>query len=75
MAISFIKMCSIFFPRTLLAVLHFNENTRRAQATSKQGNPLYAVKFPKARKGECRAVRVLVDPTYSKFPFPKKKGI
>ncbi|XP_061599729.1 uncharacterized protein LOC133462479 [Cololabis saira] len=50
--------------RTLLAVLHFNENSRRPQAKNKKGEPMHAVRFPKARKGECRAVPVLVDPTF-----------
>lgn len=43
--------CSLYF-RLYLAALHFNENSQRKQATTKTGNAMYAVSYPKARKGE-----------------------
>lgn len=35
----------------MLAVLHFNENSCRPQATDQQGKAKYKISFPKARKG------------------------
>ena len=34
-----------------LAALHFNENTNRKQAVTKQGTKRYNVAFPKYKKG------------------------
>lgn len=36
--------------RTYLAALHYNENAARPQATTKEGEKRWAVKYPKARK-------------------------
>ncbi|KAG0442597.1 hypothetical protein HPB47_015658 [Ixodes persulcatus] len=36
--------------RTYLAALHYNENAARPQATTKEGERRWAVKYPKARK-------------------------
>ncbi|KAG0432295.1 hypothetical protein HPB47_020985 [Ixodes persulcatus] len=38
--------------RTAVAVLHYNENSNRAQATTKDEKKRSCLKFPKSRKGE-----------------------
>ncbi|XP_031418465.1 uncharacterized protein LOC105908557 isoform X2 [Clupea harengus] len=50
--------------RLYLAVLHFNENAGRPQATSSAGEPLFKVNLPKYKKGECTAKPVKADPTF-----------
>ncbi|XP_042565521.1 uncharacterized protein LOC116223275 [Clupea harengus] len=50
--------------RLYLAVLHFNENAGRPQATSSAGEPLFKVNFPKYKKGECTAKPVKAEPTF-----------
>lgn len=52
--------------RVQLAMLHFNENSDRAQATTKQGEDRYDVVFPKYKKGGYIVRKVTVDPTYCK---------
>ena len=56
--------CNVF--RVQLAALHFNENSGRAQATTKQGEEQYDVGFPKYKKGGYIVRKVTVDPTYRK---------
>ena len=36
----------------MLAALHYNENSRREQATTAAGDKRYVVMFPKHKKGE-----------------------
>ena len=49
------KMVHFFFPamkaRLLLACLHYNENSDRAQARSKSGKLLWSVSYPKYKEG------------------------
>nr|XP_055069990.1 uncharacterized protein LOC129450961 [Misgurnus anguillicaudatus] len=51
--------------RLYMAAMHFNENAGRPQATTSTGERLFKVNFPKAKKGECTAKPVKVDPTYN----------
>ncbi|CAN8019270.1 unnamed protein product, partial [Ixodes persulcatus] len=37
--------------RTMIAIMHFNENSARLQAETKEGQKQWHVKAPKARKG------------------------
>lgn len=37
--------------RTFLAALHYNENAGRPQAVTKDGELVWVIKFPKAKKG------------------------
>lgn len=50
-----------------LAALHFNENSGRAQAVTKQGSKRYDVTFPKYKKGGYVVRKVLVNATYGKI--------
>ncbi|XP_077564701.1 uncharacterized protein LOC144180190 [Haemaphysalis longicornis] len=50
--------------RTQLAALHYNENSARKQATTKDGTPCWEVKFPRARGGDPIAYPVMEPPTY-----------
>nr|XP_043885369.1 uncharacterized protein LOC122771762 [Solea senegalensis] len=50
--------------RLYLAVMHFNENTDRAQATNSDGEPLFKLQFPKWKKGEFTAKPVKEQPTF-----------
>lgn len=52
--------------RVQLAMLHFNENSDRAQATTKQGEDRYDVVYPKYKKGGYIVRKVTVDPTHRK---------
>ncbi|XP_077554088.1 uncharacterized protein LOC144168961 [Haemaphysalis longicornis] len=49
--------------RTLIAVLHFNENTKRPQAVTAEGEGKLHVKTPKGR-GATVATEVKTDPTF-----------
>ena len=48
--------------RIQLAVLHFNENSNRAQATTKQGEARYDITFPKYEKGATLFIKLLKMP-------------
>ena len=51
--------------RILLATIHFNENSARAQAVTKKGHAQWGISFPKARQGEAVLKAVKVAPMYS----------
>lgn len=51
--------------RVLLAALHFNENSNRAQAVNKQGDACWNVSFPKSRHGEPVVKDVKIPLTYN----------
>uniref|UniRef100_A0AAV2MI72 Uncharacterized protein n=1 Tax=Knipowitschia caucasica TaxID=637954 RepID=A0AAV2MI72_KNICA len=51
-------MCRLF-----LAGMHFNENVKREQASSK-GQPLFKVSYPKYKKGKPTAKPVKTKPTF-----------
>ncbi len=51
----------IFTFRVHLAALHFNENSNRDQATTKAGDPRYAISYPKFKKG-LPTVRIIKVP-------------
>ena len=53
--------------RLQLAALHFNENSQRAHAVTRQGDKCYDIIFPKYKKGGHVVRKVLVDATYSKM--------
>ena len=48
-------------------MLHFNENSNRSQATTKQGEGRYDTIFPKYKKGGYTVRKVTEDATYGKF--------
>ena len=50
--------------RLQLAALHFNENTNRKQALTKQGTRRYDLVFPKYKKGGYVVKKVLINATY-----------
>ncbi|XP_077491990.1 uncharacterized protein LOC144102649 [Amblyomma americanum] len=50
--------------RTQLAILHFNENASKGQATTAEGLSRWKIKHPKARKGTAVACPVKAEPTY-----------
>ncbi|KAJ8316584.1 hypothetical protein KUTeg_005860 [Tegillarca granosa] len=52
--------------RLYLAALHFNKNGARPQAVSQDGTPMFAISYPKSRKGEGVAKEVKVKQTYGK---------
>ena len=56
----------IFLCRIRLAVLHFNENSGREQATTVAGKLQYSVVFPKHKKGGYIVKKVTKDATYGK---------
>ena len=47
-------------------MLHFNENSNRAHATTKQGEARYDITFPKYKKGGYVVRKVTEDATYGK---------
>jgi hypothetical protein len=53
--------------RLLLAAMHYNENSHRVQATNKDNELRYNIRFPKYKKGEYSVVPVKQDPTFGKF--------
>ena len=50
--------------RLQLAALHFNENTKRSQAVTKQGTRRYDVVYPKYKKGGYVVKKILENATY-----------
>ena len=60
------NLVSTYTCRLQLAALHFNENTNRKQAVTKQGTKQYNVAFPKYKKGDYMIKKVLVNATYGK---------
>ena len=50
--------------RLELAALHFNENSNREQAVTKEGDEQYDVVFPKYKKGGYIVRKVVEKPTY-----------
>ena len=48
---------------TTCCTIHFNENTNRKQAVTKQGTRRYDVVFPKYKKGGYVVKKVLVNST------------
>ena len=52
--------------RLTLAVLHFNENSNRAQATTRDGEKMHTVSYPKGRQGVGVVKEVKVHCTYGK---------
>ena len=50
--------------RLKLACLHYNENSNRAQNTTKTGEPMWQVVLPKFKKGQPVAKQVKVAATY-----------
>ena len=53
--------------RVQIAILHFNENANREQATTLEGKERFDVLFPKYKAGGYVVKRVKVDPTFSKL--------
>ncbi|XP_074610341.1 uncharacterized protein LOC141864464 [Acropora palmata] len=52
------------YARLLLASLHYNENSDRLQAITKDGTPRYSIRFPKFKKGEYSVRKEKTSPTY-----------
>ncbi|XP_048034604.1 uncharacterized protein LOC125260326 [Megalobrama amblycephala] len=51
--------------RLYLAAMHYNENAQRPQTTTKQGEAVFKIAFPKSKQGECTAKPVKTDPTFN----------
>lgn len=51
--------------RVQIAVLHFNENANRKQATTAEGEERFDVLFPKYKAGGYVVKKVKVEPTFS----------
>lgn len=51
---------------TAIAVLHYNANSDRKQAKTKDGKDCFVLKFPKARKGEWVVQRKMEPASYGK---------
>lgn len=56
----------LLFFRLLLAVMHYNENSERVQATNRDGELQYSINYPKAKQGGYTVKKVLNDCTYGK---------
>lgn len=50
--------------RLMIAALHFNENSSRPSATTKEGDLQYKISFPKFKHGDYSVRKKSVDPTY-----------
>ena len=47
-----------------MAALHYNENSNRMQAVTKEGRPCYSIRFPKFKKGEYSVRKEKTSATY-----------
>ena len=54
----------IIIYRLLLAALHYNENSDRLLAVTKDGRPCYTIRFPKFKKGEYSVRKEKTAATY-----------
>ena len=61
-----VQFTHILIYRLWLAALHFNENTQRTQAVTKEGKARYIIVFPKYKRGEYTVRKIFVDSTYGK---------
>lgn len=52
-----------------MAALHFNENSNREQAKTKEGNECYDIVYPKFKKGGHTVKKVTVKQTYGECFF------
>ena len=64
------------FKRLMIAALHFNENSARPSARTKEGDVQYKISFPKFKQGEYTVRKKSVEATYGKhlvflLPFYK----
>lgn len=55
--------------RLLLAAIHFNYNGNREQARGSNGEELFAVQYPRFRKGECVVRPIKEKASYGKNCF------
>ena len=58
------KTKNIYLFRLQIAILHFNENSDREQATLQDGRERFNITFPKYKKGEHTVKKILVKCTY-----------
>ncbi|KAG0434766.1 hypothetical protein HPB47_018899 [Ixodes persulcatus] len=58
--------------RTAAAVLHYNENSNRAQATTKDEKKRSCLKFPKSRKGEWVLSPIMETASNANGPRPRR---
>ncbi len=59
----------VFFHRIHLASLHYNENSERMQAVTRDGKPRFTLCFPKSKRGKHTVRAVKTKATYSKNPY------
>ncbi|XP_042146397.1 uncharacterized protein LOC115325077 [Ixodes scapularis] len=50
--------------RTAIAVMHYNQNSDRKQATTKDNKKRFALRYPKSRKGEWSVQRIMETASY-----------
>lgn len=63
----FVMSCNFLLFRYYLAGLHFNANSDRMQAVTRDGRPKFSVRFPKYKKpGEYSVRAVKSEPSYGK---------
>lgn len=53
----------------MIAALHFNENSSRPSATTKEGDLQYKISFSKFKHGDYSVRKKSVDPTYGKHIY------
>ena len=61
---SIFNFSSIYFGRTLLAALDYNENCHRVQKVDSQGEPMWARRTRKWEPNAAKLVPVLENKTY-----------
>ena len=64
----------------MIAALHFNENSARPSARTKEGDVQYKISFPKFKQGEYTVRKKSVEATYGKplysfYPFIDEQNI
>lgn len=64
------SMLFFFLLRLMVAALHFNENTSRVKAATKEGNIQYKISFPNFKHGEYSVRKKMVDSTYGNYNAP-----
>ena len=53
--------------RLAVSGLHYNENSNREQAVTKDGEQKYSMEFPKQKGGEPKVRRLKTKPTYGEL--------
>ena len=66
---SFVHCVFLCYFRTQLAALHYNENSKRIQASTKEGEVRWHILYPRYKQGDYTVRPLKTNPTYSQLLY------